>query len=50
MEVRVPTVRLPMVVDAKLASVDEAEIEEMAFGKMTLLGNESVHVLSADRS
>ena len=45
-----PIVRLPIVVEAKLASVEEADVEKMALGKMAFDENERVHVLSDDRS
>ena len=46
----VPAVKLPIVVEEKLARVEEAESDEMEFGKMTFDGKESVQVLSADKS
>lgn len=45
-----PVVRLPIVVEAKLARVDEALTALMAFGKITFDGKERVQVLLADKS
>ena len=48
--VRTPVVRLPMVVEEKLARVEDAESALMAFGKITFEGNDSVQVRSEERS
>jgi hypothetical protein len=49
-EVMTPVVREPMVVEEKLASDEEALLAEMALGKTTFDGNESVQVLFVERS
>lgn len=47
---REPTVSLPIVVEANAASVEDAEVEKIEFGKVMFEGNESVHVLFAVKS